>query len=58
VEFSAKGIYKVSIFDLQGRLVLEENTTGNSSFIIPIGTLKKGTYICKVNGESKSFVKL
>jgi photosystem II stability/assembly factor-like uncharacterized protein len=58
VEFSAKGIYKVSIFDLQGRLVLEENTTGNSSFIIPIGKLKKGTYICKVNGESKSFVKL
>ena len=56
VEFESNRNFTISIIDIQGREVLKQKGS-NSKTLLDISSLAKGTYICIVNGKSKSFVK-
>jgi len=45
----------VNIYDLTGRLVLEQQTTGNG--YLNVSSLKSGLYVAKVNDKSIKFIK-
>ena len=58
LEFNSNKTSTISIYNLQGNLVLEQKIVNANSILINVSNLEKGAYVCKVNQQSKSFVKL
>lgn len=57
IEFETKEAYDIAIFDIQGRKVLETKADKGGRIQLDISSLIKGTHICKVNGNSRAFIK-
>jgi len=58
LKFDSNKSSTITIYDLQGKLVLEQKIVNASIVNIDVSNLETGAYICKVNQQSKSFVKL
>ena len=57
LQFDSNKSSTITIYDLQGKLVLEQKIVNTKTVHIDVSSLEKGAYVCKVNQQSKSFVK-
>ena len=57
VELESLNDLNISIIDLQGKVVINEVAIARTKVNINISELNPGTYICSVNGKTKTFVK-
>ncbi len=58
IELSTKEQTTIEIYDLQGKLILKQKTEDTKTLSIDVSNIEKGTYLCKINEQSKTFVKL
>ncbi len=58
VRISQSGKYRISIFNLSGKLVLDKeiNSDANTVNIIPVGSMPKGVYIIKAQSKTSSLI--
>ena len=49
--------FKIKIYDMLGKLILEENTQNTNQTVIPTSGLNNGIYMISIQNETRSFTK-